>query len=119
MTWMWTLTLYHLRNEAEEAHTESSPVTRPVTAQFFWTTNGIAVGSFCLTLVIFFLIPRIGTGFFQKNRTELIRTSGFSEKVDLGVIGAVKLDPTVVMRVEFPDQRGPVKDALYFRVAAY
>lgn len=116
---IWTLILYHLRNEAEEAHTESSPTARPVTAQFFWTTNGIAVGSFCLTLVIFFLIPRIGTGFFQKNRTELIRTSGFSEKVDLGVIGAVKLDPTVVMRVEFPDQRGPVKDALYFRGAAY
>ena len=116
---IWTLILYHLRNEAEEVHKESFPITRPVTAQFFWTTNGIAVGSFCLTLVIFFLIPRIGTGFFQKNRTELIRTSGFSEKVDLGVIGAVKLDPTVVMRVEFPDQRGPVKDALYFRGAAY
>ena len=119
LTSIWTLILYHLRNEAEEAHTESSPVTRPVTAQFFWTTNGIAVGSFCLTLVIFFLIPRIGAGFFQKNRTDLIRTSGFSEKVDLGVIGAVKLDPTVVMRVEFPDQRDPVKDALYFRGAAY
>jgi hypothetical protein len=49
----------------------------------------------------------------------LIRTSGFSETVDLGGIGAIKLDPTVVMRVEFPDQQGPVKDALYFRGAAY
>ncbi len=116
---IWTLILYHLRNEADEASQASSPITRPVTAQFFWTTNGIAVGSFCLTLVIFFLIPRIGTGFFQKNRTELIRTSGFSETVDLGGIGAIKLDPTVVMRVEFPDQQGPVKDALYFRGAAY
>ncbi len=116
---IWTLILYHLRNESEEAHKGPAPITRPVTAQFFWTTNGIAVGSFCLTLIIFFLIPRIGAGFFQKNRTELIRTSGFSEKVDLGVIGAVKLDPTVVMRVEFPDVRGPVKDAVYFRGAAY
>ena len=125
---IWTLILYHLRNESEEArsvsedkktHKEPAPITRPVTVQFFWTTNGIAVGSFCLTLVIFFVIPRIGAGFFQKNRVELIRTSGFSEKVDLGGIGAVKLDPTVVMRVEFPDQRGPVKDALYFRGVAY
>lgn len=116
---IWTLILYHLRNESEEVHKGPSPIAMPVTRQFFWTTNGIAVGSFCLTLVIFFLIPRIGTGFFQKNRTELIRTSGFSEKVDLGVIGAVKLDPTVVMRVEFPDVRGPVQDALYFRGAAY
>jgi len=116
---IWTLILYHLRNESEEAHKEPAPIARPVTTQFFWTTNGIAVVSFCLTLTIFFLIPRIGTGFFQKNRTELIRTSGFSEKVDLGVIGAVKLDPTVVMRVELPDQRGPAVEALYFRGMAY
>jgi hypothetical protein len=125
---IWTLILYHLRNEAEEARSAvqagkelepSSLALRPVTARFFWTTNGIAVGSFCLTLVIFFMIPRIGAGFFQKNRVDLIRTSGFSEKVDLGVIGAVKLDPTVVMRVELPDQKGPAPEALYFRGAAY
>ena len=125
---IWTLILYHLRNEVEEARAAVqagkefhalSPISRPVTAQFFWTTNGIAVGSFCLTMAIFFLIPRIGAGFFQKNRVDLIRTSGFSEKVDLGVIGAVKLDPTVVMRVELPDQKAPILEGLYFRGAAY
>src|SRR5437773_1011917 len=125
---IWTLILYHLRNEAEEARAavqagkelhDPSPIPRPVTAQFFWATNGIAVVSFCLTMAIFFLIPRIGAGFFQKNRVDLIRTSGFSEKVDLGVIGAVKLDPTVVMRVELPDQKAPIPEGLYFRGAAY
>ena len=125
---IWTLILYHLRNEAEEARAAGqagkelhgpSPIPRPVTAQFFWATNGIAVVSFCLTMAIFFLIPRIGAGFFQKNRVDLIRTSGFSEKVDLGVIGAVKLDPTVVMRVELPDQKAPIPEGLYFRGAAY
>jgi hypothetical protein len=125
---IWTLILYHLRNEAEEARAavqagkelhDPSPISRPVTAQFFWATNGIAVGSFCLTMAIFFLIPRIGAGFFQKDRVDLIRTSGFSEKVDLGVIGAVKLDPTVVMRVELPDQKAPIPEGLYFRGTAY
>jgi protein-glutamine gamma-glutamyltransferase len=125
---IWTLILYHLRNEAEEARAsvqtgkelhDPSPISRPVTAKFFWTTNGIAVGSFCLTMAIFFLIPRIGAGFFQKDRVDLIRTSGFSEKVDLGVIGAVKLDPTVVMRVELPDLKAPIPEGLYFRGAAY
>src|SRR2546430_10411687 len=125
---IWTLILYHLRNEAEEARAavqagkelhDPSPIARPVTAQLFWTTNGIAVGSFCLTMAIFFLIPRIGAGFFQRDRVDLIRTSGFSEKVDLGVIGAVKLDPTVVMRVELPDQKAPIPEGLYFRGAAY
>lgn len=127
---IWTLLLYHLRNEAEEARAASASAERivdpasapgPVTAGFFWTTNGIAVGAFCLTLAIFFVIPRVGAGFFQKNRVDLIKTSGFSEKVDLGVIGSVKLDPTVVMRVEFPDQKGPVAERLrlYFRGVGY
>lgn len=125
---IWTLLLYHLRNEAEEAHAILQPTggpmdpvrtPGPITGRFFWTTNGIAVGAFCLTLAIFFVIPRIGAGFFQKNRAELIRTSGFSEQVDLGIIGSIKLDETVVMRVEFPDQKGPVAERLYFRGAAY
>jgi len=127
---IWTLLLYHLRNEAEEARAAGRSSARfqdpastpgPVTARLFWTTNGVAVGAFCLTLGIFFIIPRVGAGFFQKNRVDLIRTSGFSEKVDLGVIGSVKLDPTVVMRIEFPDQKGPVAERLrlYFRGVAY
>ncbi|MBI4400046.1 MAG: DUF3488 domain-containing protein [Nitrospirae bacterium] len=125
---IWTLLLYHLKSEAEEVqlawHPSKGPVGAartpgPITARMFWTTNGIAVGAFCLTLTIFFVTPRIGTGYFQKNRVERLRTSGFSEKVDLGVIGAIKLDPTVVMRVEFPDQKGPVAERIYFRGAAF
>lgn len=127
---IWTLLLYHLRNETEEVLSARAAAGRPadavhqpgaITSRFFWTTNAIAVGAFSLTLVIFFLTPRVGTGFFNKNRVERIHTSGFSEKVDLGTMGAVKLDPTVVMRVEFPDRRGPIPAAerLYFRGAAF
>src|SRR5439155_1638984 len=45
---IWTLLLYHLRNEAEEAgavlHTARGPVDHartpgPITGRFFWTTN--------------------------------------------------------------------------------
>ncbi|MFQ5932524.1 MAG: DUF3488 and DUF4129 domain-containing transglutaminase family protein, partial [Nitrospiraceae bacterium] len=125
---IWTLLLYHLRHEAEEAQLGEDWGTRPeessrtaglITARFFWSTNGIALGAFCLTLIIFFITPRIGVGFFQKNRAELIRTTGFSEKVDLGVIGSVKQDSTVVMRVEFPEEKGPLIEQVYFRGAAY
>jgi len=136
LTAIWTLLLYHLRTEAEERRAaRPPPETRssrhtgqhadpvhepgPITARFFWTTNGIAVGAFCMTLAIFFVTPRIGAGFFSKNRMEQIRTSGFSEQVDLGVIGTIKLNQSVVMRVEFPDQKGPLSAGLYFRGAAY
>jgi len=127
---IWVLLLYHLRNEAEERMPVSAGMEQEgssaglfgmVTGQFFWTTNAVAAGTLCLTLVLFFVIPRIGIGYFPKNRPDLIRTSGFSDTVDLGVIGAIKLDPTVIMRVEFPDEPGPVaaRIRLYFRGTAY
>ena len=125
---VWTLLLFHLRHEAVDL-TQAGAVTaggRPVpvgvgfiTARFFWVTNGVAVTAFCLTVAIFFIMPRIGAGFFQKSRGELTRVSGFSEHVDLGVIGAVKQDPSLVMRVEFPDLKGSLSERVYFRGTAF
>jgi transglutaminase-like putative cysteine protease len=127
---IWVLFVYHLDNEAEELKQsrpelgtgpEGTGLSSVLTGRFFWTTNAIALGTFSLTLALFFVIPRIGIGYFHKSRVDVIRTSGFSDKVDLGVIGAVKLDPTVVMRVEFPDLQGPIAERMhiYFRGTAY
>ncbi len=125
---IWSLLLYHLRNEAEDltpaaagAPVDPVHIPGPLTSRFFWTTNGIAVGAFLLTLAIFFLTPRIGAGFFNKHRGEQIRTTGFSEQVDLGTMGAIKLDQTVVMRVEFPERPEPfaAAESIYFRGAAF
>jgi transglutaminase-like putative cysteine protease len=121
LTAIWTLLLYHLRSEAEEARSAHAQARQPgtITSRFFWSTNGVAIGALCLTLLIFIVTPRIGAGFFEKNRGDLIRMSGFSEKVDLGMVGSVKLDNTVVMRVEFPDLKGPLTERTYFRGASY
>lgn len=127
LTAVWTLLLYHLTKETEERPGESccgaTAVERMrmsrITARFFWMTNGLAVGSVCLTIVIFFAIPRIGAGFVQKQRGEELRASGFSEKVDLGVLGSIKLDPSIVMRVQLPDSRAAEPGRLYLRGAAY
>ena len=127
LTVIWTLLLYHLRSEAEEARSggtaarSAAQARQPgtITSRFFWSTNGIAAGALCLTLLIFIVTPRIGAGFFEKNRGDLIRMSGFSEKVDLGTVGSVKLDNTIVMRVEFPDHKGPLTEQVYFRGASY
>lgn len=121
---IWTLLLFHLYSEAEEARLAGGAAGQArqpgtITSRFFWSTNGIAIGALGLTLMIFVVTPRIGAGFFEKNRGELIRVSGFSDEVDLGVVGSVKLDNTVVMRVEFPDQKGPLADRAYFRGASY
>jgi hypothetical protein len=125
---VWTLLLYHLTQETGEtpavvtpSSTVACPMTSPgrITHRFFWLTNGTAVLTITLTLGIFFLIPRIGAGVLQKTSGEALRTTGFSDRVDLGTIGSVKQDPQIVMRVEIPDQPAVEKDRLYLRGLAY
>ncbi len=122
---IWTLLLYHLTKEREEAATGPSHLfldpaqnVGQITSRFFWTTNGMAVCAVCLTLSIFFVIPRAGIGLLQKNREGSLRTTGFSDKVDLGVMGSIKQDPSIVMRVELPDS-GILKGNFYLRGMAY
>lgn len=125
---VWTLLLYHLSQEVNGSPVLVTPApstagqpTFPshVTARFFWLTNGITVVTVVLTLAMFFVIPRIGAGVLQKTSGEALRTTGFSDRVDLGTIGSVKQDPQIVMRVELPDQPAVEKDRLYLRGLAY
>lgn len=125
---VWSLLLYHLTKEAPASPSPSPspeqglwamPPPPRISRQFFWMTNGIAVVTFAFTLVIFFLLPRVSAGFLQKSPSQTLKTTGFSEHVDLGTIGSVKQDPQVVMRVELPHQPAAGKDRLYLRGLAY
>ena len=119
----WTLMLYTLQLEGEQQVIASGgtggyvPVIR---WPFFVMTTGTAVGTFVLTLAIFFILPRMGSGFLQQGGGgEPVRLVGFSERVDLGAIGAVKQDPTVVMRVGITMAQAPPRHAFYWRGTAY
>jgi protein-glutamine gamma-glutamyltransferase len=52
------------------------------------------------TAVFFVSIPRTAQKFLGGKHTKRIKTAGFSDRMDFGSFGEVKLDPTVVMRVE-------------------
>jgi len=71
----------------------------------------ISLCTLLMTVVIFVLSPRTSYQFFGKSHSRGIKTSGFSEKVDFGSFGNIKLDPTVVMRVEMDREISP----LYWR----
>lgn len=125
---VWTLLLFQLTKHPEEARMFTmSAAMRPqtptsanqVTPQLFWLANGLALATFGLTLVIFFAIPRVSAGFYQKGFGENIRTSGFSETVNLGEIGPIKRDPSVVMRVELSDGSRNEGGRLYVRGVAF
>jgi transglutaminase-like putative cysteine protease len=72
----------------------------------------ITVLTLVLTVVFFVSIPRFRSGLWGKSFLKGIKTIGFSERVDFGSFGDVKLDETVVMRVILqPD----LQESLYLR----
>jgi len=121
---VWTLLLFQATKKSEHPDAPVLEVKRVqeeaerqghVTPQLFWMANGLAAATVGVTLVMFFMIPRVGSGFYQKGIGENIRTSGFSNTVDLGAIGTMKRDPSVVMRVELPDGPEGQGGRLYLR----
>jgi hypothetical protein len=58
------------------------------------------LASFLLTAVIFVSFPRLGLGFLALD-SEGGTVSGFSDRVELGEVGRIKQNDSVVMRVEF------------------
>lgn len=69
------------------------------------TVAALTALSLAVTLALFFFMPRVGVGFFHGKRANAMKVSGFSDTVDLGSLGPVKEDRSLVMRVEFPSGR--------------
>ncbi len=76
----------------KEGHIDKALVSRPVYV--------ISVLTLCMTTVFFIALPRLTHRFIGKSHTRGIRTSGFSEQMEFGDLGSIKLDPTVILRVE-------------------
>ncbi len=63
------------------------------------TAAGIALGSLAVGTVIFLILPRISGGYMSALNMQPTMISGFSDDVELGEIGEIKKNSTVVMRV--------------------
>ena len=64
-----------------------------------WATIWIVI----IGVALFFSIPRFGTGHFTRGATQALLLSGFSESVELGEIGEVKLSSALIMRARVVD----------------
>jgi hypothetical protein len=129
------LVLSHLRREVEGNYRQGArdrtglPVDVPrilrsrrvIGRQFLLLTCLLSVPIFVFTAVLFVLFPRVGLSFLWLNHARTERMVGFSERVDLGGVGRLRSDPTIVMRVEPPNLAAspPPRIALYLRGAAF
>lgn len=68
--------------------------------RLFRPVAAISLCAVIFTALFFVLIPRPKGGILSRRHAEAAKISGFNENVRLGAFGEVKLDPSVVMRVE-------------------
>jgi transglutaminase-like putative cysteine protease len=85
---------FDMYRSERKAAARSQDIAAPLGAMSVWATLWILAIGFAL----FFLIPRVGTGYFSRATTPSLLLSGFTENVRLGQIGQVKLSTAVVMR---------------------
>ncbi|MEK6539625.1 MAG: DUF3488 and transglutaminase-like domain-containing protein [Deltaproteobacteria bacterium] len=117
---IWTLTIFNLKKEWEEKSLAHGEIGRNILSPYFFiATAGLAALSLIITLSLFFVIPRMGVGLFPRKTADTLKVSGFSETMDLGDLGPVKLDPTIIMRVELHDYKVSATPHFYFRGMAF
>ena len=81
----------------------------------------ITLGTLVLTLLLFFMVPRLGSGAWYGTGLSPLRAVGFSDQVDLGDLGRIIENPDEVLRIQFVDdatgQPYEVAGGLYLRGA--
>jgi transglutaminase-like putative cysteine protease len=129
------LVLSHLRREVEGNYRQGArdrtglPVDVPrilrsrrvIGRPFLVFTCLLSIPIFLFTALIFVMFPRVGLSLLLLGQEHRDRVVGFSDRVDLGGVGRLRADPTIVMRVEHPNLPAdpPVRLALYLRGAAF
>ena len=110
----WGLVMLHLQRDIERLAglDENDPAAadfrpaggwrmeRLIGPGFLFGTSILALVIFACSILVFLLFPRLGLGFFGQHRRSGTDVSGFSDAVQLGHFGRLKMDQTVVMRVE-------------------
>lgn len=116
---IWAMVIFSIKTDWEEYTRGRSVIRRNLFGPgFFAATVALAAAAIFMTLSLFFIIPRMGVGFFQAKTLNTLKVTGFTERVDLGDIGPVKTSTAVVMRVELPQRTQQPPGLLYFRGTA-
>ena len=115
---VWTLLVHTLRIEATEAG-DAGAASEAITAGLRRMTIFGSAAAILLALVLFAFLPRMRTSMLQTGFGRGNAVAGFSNRVELGEIGRIRKDRTVVLRVETLEGQAPeVRDA-YWRGLAF
>ncbi len=124
------LVLSHLRREVEGNYRQGArdrtglPVDVPrilrsrrvVGRGFLATTCLLSVPIFMFTAALFVVFPRVGLSLLLLNHRSGDRMIGFSDKVDLGEVGAIRDVPALALRFDVEDLPEPRAQKLTLRL---
>lgn len=132
----WALTLFHLKRGAETFYVNGGSRAEAVSLStwragfgkgqvnfaaraFYAASCASTLLTLIFTVFLFSIFPRIGTSFFKlKYRGNADVASGFSDQVEFGSIGRIKLDNTPVLTFKYID-RPEANDEIYLRGLTY
>jgi hypothetical protein len=131
------LVLSHLRREVEGNYRQGArdrtgmPVDVPrilrsrrvVGRGFLLFTCSLSLPVFLFSALLFAAFPRVGFAWLSVPPISPSRMVGFSNRVDLGGVGMIRSDPTLVMRVRVPETENaaepPLRRNFYLRGAVF
>jgi hypothetical protein len=95
------------RSSARAAASRTSLAAQRLTGPLSTTALALALGTALGASLIFFIMPRLSTGYLSAYAPHNALVSGFSDEVRLGEIGQIQQSDTVVMHIQIDgDTRG-------------
>jgi transglutaminase-like putative cysteine protease len=118
-TTVWTLLVHTIRTEALESG-DPAAAQRALSPGLLRVTVFASACSVALALGLFLLLPRLHAGIVRPQLLGALgATAGFSERVELGDLGRIRSDPSVVLRVETVAGPAAAPDERYWRGLAF
>ena len=114
----WTMLVHTISMEAAEAGDPSAASTALAPDLRRMTMRATAI-CLVLAIVIFVLFPRLKTNLLRGGAGSGLALSGFSDRVTLGDVGKIRLDHSVVLRVEGVEGELPTPAKAYWRGLAF
>jgi transglutaminase-like putative cysteine protease len=91
-----TLMSFDMYRSQRQSQTTTREAAASLGGMSVWTTLWIII----LGSALFFMIPRVGTGYFTRAASSPLLLSGFNDNVKLGQIGTLKLSSAIVMHAK-------------------
>ena len=117
---VWTLLVHTLRAEAIEAGAPAAAQAALSAAGLRRTTLWAFFATLLLAVLLFPTLPRIRSGsLLSRGPGATQAVSGFSDEVALGDLGRIRMDPSLVLRVETVEGEPGGPEQRYWRGLAF